>query len=200
MFYSELMRRFFAKSLEGIVRLIEEQIQSIRNKGRSTKNILLIGGFAESPYLNDQLKISFETLRRIALQVPDTSWTAVVRGAAICGVENVGSRMTTLNAWKRSYGLCVSENYSVINHSSSQQDPVTQDLRNGQRLALRRLMWLVRKGDIESSETTHEFTVNFSSNQDRSGYLSIYAYGDDDDEFNFDDEPPEALDGRESGK
>jgi hypothetical protein len=197
---SDLMRRFFAKSLEGIIRLIEEQIQSITNKGRSTKNILLIGGFAESPYLKDQLMISFETLRRIGLQIPETSWTAVVRGAAICGVENLGSRMTTLTAWKRFYGVSVSENYSIINHSGSQQAPTIQNLRNGQKLVLGRMMWLIRKGDIVSSEITHNFTVNFFSNQERSGYLSIYAYGDDDDAYNFDDEPPEALDGRENGK
>jgi hypothetical protein len=194
------MRKFFAKSLEGIVRLIEQQIQSVTSLGRGTKNILLIGGFAESPYLQEQLRISFERLRRVALQIPETSWTAVVRGAAICGVENIDTRMTTLTSWKRFYGVCVSENYSVINHSSFQQSPTKQNIQNGQKLALNRMMWLIRKGDIVTSEIHQEFTANFVSNQDRSGYLSIYAFGDDDDEYNFDDEPPETLDGRENGE
>lgn len=99
------MAAFFDDRVDGVVRLVQSQIDKVvASKGRRVKvrsdwktngrllttdqNLFLVGGFGASTYLREKLKESLD-LRKVKLRRPneDQSWTAVVKGAVVYGVE-----------------------------------------------------------------------------------------------------------------
>ena len=83
------MKSFFKQCVEGVVELIQGQIQQVEKRRNRVKvnnslpknvtvgqlivqNVFLVGGFGESPYLQQELKESLD-LRRIPMRRPDTS-------------------------------------------------------------------------------------------------------------------------------
>ena len=83
------MKSFFNPCVEGVVELIQGQIQQVEKRRNRVKvnnslpknvtvgqlivqNVILVGGFGESLYLQEELKESLD-LRRITMQRPDTS-------------------------------------------------------------------------------------------------------------------------------
>ncbi|KUJ14213.1 uncharacterized protein LY89DRAFT_720573 [Mollisia scopiformis] len=85
----EDMREFFDPCIDGIINLILGQFQQVHLKKNRVKDVFLVGGFSESPYLRDEIKESLR-LRRVALRYPDKHkiHNAVVQGAVIYGIEN----------------------------------------------------------------------------------------------------------------
>lgn len=75
---SDQMKAFFDPCVDGVIELIKGQILQIERKNKRVKTIFLVGGFGESPYLQQEVEFSMR-LRGIKLKRPDTSWTAVVR-------------------------------------------------------------------------------------------------------------------------
>jgi len=87
--FSEEMKSFFDPCVDGVVELIQGQIQQVeRTKNRVKVNkplpknvvarqlivqsVFLSGGFGESPYLQEELQFSLN-LRKITMRRPDTS-------------------------------------------------------------------------------------------------------------------------------
>jgi len=83
------MKSFFNPCVDGVVELIQGQIQQVEKRRNRVKvnnslpknvtvgqlivqNVFLVGGFGESLYLQEELKESLD-LRRITMQRPDTS-------------------------------------------------------------------------------------------------------------------------------
>ncbi|KAH0558448.1 hypothetical protein GP486_004894 [Trichoglossum hirsutum] len=66
------MRSFFEPCVDRIVDLIQGQVGQIERLRTRPKNIFLIGGFAESKYLQEEIEYSLR-LRNIQLRIPDTS-------------------------------------------------------------------------------------------------------------------------------
>jgi len=83
------MRSLFDPCVDGVVELIQGQIQQVERRHNRVKvnnslpknvmvrqlivqNVLLIGGFGESPHLQEELKRSL-ALRKLTMQRPDTS-------------------------------------------------------------------------------------------------------------------------------
>lgn len=83
------MKSFFDPCVDQVVELIQGQIQQVERKRNRVKvgnslpknvivrqlivqNVFLIGGFGESPFLQEELKYSLD-LRKIAMRRPDTS-------------------------------------------------------------------------------------------------------------------------------
>jgi hypothetical protein len=109
------------------------------------------------------------------------SWTAVVRGAAICGVEKTNPGLVTMKSCKRFYGVSVTEKYSEIKHHGADRiyDPLTQS-----SMAEGQLMWLIKKGDLllpQKPKTLEQmFTYKFPEKSIRKGRIKVYTYADDD--------------------
>jgi hypothetical protein len=108
--------------------------------------------------------------------------TAVVRGAAIFGIEKSTSRdLSKMSACPRSYGVSVSESFSEIRHNNRDHfvDPLTKT-----PMAKEQLIWLVKKGDLILSDETRVvkewLTVKFLETTERRGNIPIYAYDDED--------------------
>jgi hypothetical protein len=83
------MKSFFDPCVDGVVDLVLGQVQQVERKYDRVRvnsslpknvmvrqlivqNVFLIGGFSESPYLQEELKRSLE-LRKITMRHPDTS-------------------------------------------------------------------------------------------------------------------------------
>ncbi|KAN0071932.1 hypothetical protein V8E54_009661 [Elaphomyces granulatus] len=175
---NEDMRSFFNPCVNQIIELIQGQINQINMKRTRVKNIFLVGGFAESEYLQQEIELSLG-LRHIQLRRPNTSWTAVVRGAAIFGIEK--PVIPAMSASSRSYGVSVSESFSEIRHSV--QDRFVHPIARVP-MAQEQLLWLIKKGDLILSDgpkvIEQRFAKTFSETDPRTGTLPIYSYDDKD--------------------
>ena len=75
---------------------------------------------------------------------PEKSWTAVVRGAVVCGIEKMGNlSLKQTNSCQHSYGVCLTEIYRPTHHSP--QDAVQL---GGGNFVQDQLDWLLSKGDL----------------------------------------------------
>jgi hypothetical protein len=109
------------------------------------QNIFLVGGFGESKYLQQEIDFSLR-LRNIKLRVPDTSWTAVVRGAVLWGIEkDTISNLSRATPCPQNFGICVNQAYSRVFHD--EQD-LTYHSFTKRPQAQEQLVWLMNKGDF----------------------------------------------------
>ncbi|KAI9773911.1 MAG: hypothetical protein M1840_006137 [Geoglossum simile] len=175
------MKSFFDPCVDRIVELIKGQIAQVERLRVRPKNVFMVGGFAESRCLQEEIEHSLR-LRNIQLRRPDTSWTAVVRGAAVFGIEKFATRaLAAVTACPRSFGVTVSESFSEIRHNRADHsvDPHTRA-----HVAKEQLLWLIKKGDLILSDkpkmVKQSFTINFPGMGQRKGKIPIYAYSDDD--------------------
>jgi hypothetical protein len=105
-------------------------------------------------------------------------WTAVVRGAAILGIEKSTIRaLCTISACPRSYGISVNEPFSNVLHD--ERDRVVDPINN-MIMAKDQLKWLIKKGDLMLSNqpkvTRRWFNISFQEHGPRNGDIPIYAY------------------------
>jgi hypothetical protein len=87
--FSEEMKSFFERCVDGVIEQIQSQIQQVEVKKNRVKvnnslpnnvmvrqlivqNVFLVGGFGESPYLQEELE-EYLYLRKITMKRPDTS-------------------------------------------------------------------------------------------------------------------------------
>lgn len=118
---------------------------------------------------------------------PDTSLTAVARGAVLCGIEKLTTKnLSKASSCRRHYAISVNQQFSAILHHDKD---VNIQPRTNQKVAVGQLVWLFKKGDLvlsdEPKEVQYVITVAFNASEDRKGNLKIYSYDDDD--------PPERI-------
>ncbi|KAH6663361.1 hypothetical protein B0J14DRAFT_609302 [Halenospora varia] len=172
----ETMEGFFEPRIDSIVGLILGQFEELQDDRHQVKKIFLVGGFAQSPYLQESVRESLEA-RDLDFHAPETSWTAVVRGAVTFGVEKEKNKITTMTACPRSYGVALHLPFSDIESYATDQveDPIT-----GTALAKDQLFWLIKKGDLILStrpkEASGSVTLQFEESSPRKGTIQIYAY------------------------
>ncbi|KAL5322237.1 hypothetical protein ACEPPN_010209 [Leptodophora sp. 'Broadleaf-Isolate-01'] len=190
---SQDMASFFEHSRRGIWRLIQNQLDDIRAKGTRPRNVFLVGGFAESPYLQAAIRRSLEAipeLPKVELRTPDpkepgASWTAVVQGAVIFGIEKatIGS-IPTMRASPRSYGFMVSKLFSRVEHDPREVRP---DKALDIELVQEQLQWMIMKGDLilsnQLTEAYFPFERNLTEAGSKTGSVAIFSY-------DYEDKPP----------
>lgn len=95
----EIVKSWYDESCQNIVKHIKEMFKHPKSAGVNT--ILLVGGFSESPMLQDALKENFKDKRII---IPEDAGLVVLKGAVLYGHNPVTivSRVA-----KCSYGVCV---------------------------------------------------------------------------------------------
>lgn len=175
------IKGFFDQCVKKIIDLLEGHIRQIERLGKRTKNIFLVGGFGESKYLQQEIDFSLR-LRNIKLRVPDTSWTAVVRGAVLWGIEkDTISNLSRATPCPQNFGICVNQAYSRVFHD--EQD-LTYHSFTKRPQAQEQLVWLMNKGDLVLSDNPHEvshtITVPFKDNDPKKREIKIYSYPDND--------------------
>ncbi|KAK6406831.1 hypothetical protein LTR81_018559 [Elasticomyces elasticus] len=156
------MRGLFMYCMDSILDLIEDQIHQLEIKQeRYPKSVLLVGGFGASPYLQELLKSSLK-MRKIKMHRPDhdSSWTAVVQGAVIYGIEKERHhRPLMMHAIRDSYGILPSND---------------------------RFDWLVRKGDLMLSHVVQaacskDFWIPAADIKNHKLLMTLYRYSGDED-------------------
>ncbi|KAH7342511.1 hypothetical protein BKA65DRAFT_504250 [Rhexocercosporidium sp. MPI-PUGE-AT-0058] len=179
----EEMESFFEPRATVIVNLIQGQVERVERLRTKLKNVFLVGGFAESKYLQSSVSESLK-LRGLELKVPDTSWTAVVQGAAIFGIEKSTntSSLSVMSACNRSYGIGMFVPFSEFMHDRRDRflDPLTKKV-----MAREQLKWLIKKGDLILSDEPKEvragpIDLNFTETASRRGTIPIYSYDGND--------------------
>lgn len=102
----ELMKSFFSESLENIVKHVEEILKSIQN----IDTILLVGGYSESPLLQEKFKAEFKGKHII---IPQDCGLAVMKGAVLFGFnpQSIAARVL-----RYSYGSAVHPNFDPEKH------------------------------------------------------------------------------------
>ncbi|KAF2823206.1 actin-like ATPase domain-containing protein [Ophiobolus disseminans] len=179
---NEDMCSFFDPHVDRIIELIQDHVLQVEEKGSTVATILLIGGFSESEYLQQELQDSFENLRGIKLHRPATSWSAVVQGAVLYGMEITNRKHTkVMLPCPRNYGVQLNASFAKGVHDPRDQvtNPVTNHV-----MASKQLTWLIRKGDLLMAEEVRiierSLVASFLETGDRVVRLPIYEYlGDD---------------------
>ncbi|KAH7417779.1 hypothetical protein BKA64DRAFT_761386 [Cadophora sp. MPI-SDFR-AT-0126] len=174
------MMLLFEKCVDEIVALVKRQEKEVMTKYDDQgiariKSILMIGGFGESVFLQDVIREQME-VNNITIHRPATSWSAVLRGAALYGIDK--SRLKNYVRTQRFpnyYAVARDTEESQGAGLAQYQDPIT-----GKFMGKSRLTWIVHRGDLAfedwnlSQETLLAFT--FRENDEKNFTISIYKY------------------------
>ena len=105
---------FFQPACIGIINHVKELFKSPKVKG--VKKILMVGGFSESPLLQDAIRKAFPDCQVI---VPQEAGLAVLRGAVVFGYnpKAIDSRIA-----KYTYGVKTNEEFDTDKHMESKKE------------------------------------------------------------------------------
>lgn len=111
------------------------------------------------------------------------SWTAVVRGAVIVGIEKDNERADALikiKSCQQNYGLMLAKTFSLIHDNKKDMEP---DKVTRVPLAMNQMVWLFKKGDAILSNRAkvkdQTFSVRFTSKDEKTGEIPIFTYPDE---------------------
>ncbi|RPB00764.1 actin-like ATPase domain-containing protein [Choiromyces venosus 120613-1] len=175
------MKGLFDPIVKQVISLLEQQIRDSNQMDSSNKisTIFLVGGFGESGYLYNEVQ---EWVKRQSYQIrvinPNFSWSAVVRGAVLHGLESI----VHTRKLKQHYGVSIAKRFEegVHNEEDSFTDPYY-----GAKYTRDNIEWLAAKGDDASNEKVISIPcgASFRPNDERKIELSLVG-------CKFDDPPP----------
>ncbi|KAK8190110.1 hsp70-like protein [Phyllosticta capitalensis] len=171
------MKGFFDTVVDEIIRLIEPQVKAAKMQGHDISRIILVGGFGDSDYLNERIAIwCSQHPGNIRLTCPPQCQAAVVRGAAIRGLEDI-QPVTRLARRHYGYSICKTFRPGIYPESQSFIDRF-----NGKKMCRGRLSWKVSKGQVITSTTEVSFTILVKMEEDDipESTLTLYACSSND--------------------
>ncbi|KAI4693068.1 uncharacterized protein J4E88_001439 [Alternaria novae-zelandiae] len=177
------MRGFFDSCIKQIVELIWEHVDRIEERGSRPKHLFLVGGFGASEYLKHRLKETItEEEMQMSYRQPKESWTAVVRGAVVCGIEKDAiPNLRRTDVCRHNYAVCFDQLYSNTFHVEKDMTQI-----HGATYAQSQLTWLLNKGDLVLSDQPRKEEVSFQLTlRDLSAgktQLEIFRNSDDEDQ------------------
>ncbi|KAG9681990.1 actin-like ATPase domain-containing protein, partial [Aureobasidium melanogenum] len=192
---SQQVKAIFDPVIDEVLKLLDGQVDAIRNKGDTVSGIILVGGFGQSDHLYNRLKSHFNTATSPAvaekdeLQVqvqqheyppveviqPLYAWTAVVRGAVIRGLDDsmVSSRRSRLH-----YGTSYATVFDETKHDIADRywSPLWE-----RWMVSDRMQWHIAKNTAISPETpiSFHYTRNFMPHQSLIVTDELIACGSD---------------------
>ncbi|XP_053399657.1 heat shock 70 kDa protein 12A-like [Mercenaria mercenaria] len=106
-----VVKGFFKPSVNSIVKHVKGLLRESTNSG--VEAVLMVGGFSESPMLQETVRNHFPGLRII---IPDEAGLAVLKGAVIFGHSpaTISQRVS-----KYTYGTDISQNFDQTKHAIS---------------------------------------------------------------------------------
>ncbi|KAH3838277.1 hypothetical protein DPMN_111685 [Dreissena polymorpha] len=175
-FDAAIAKSFFEDSIESIVNHITELLEEPVNA--EVEAILMVGGYSESPMLQQAIT---ETFAHLSVIIPQDAGLAVLKGAVIFG-HNPDA--ITQRIAKYTYGTDVEVDFD------SQQHPIEKQYidQDGNVKCMDVFDVLVRKGDSLVLGTSQSEKVYSPSTEDQDEIsMDIYATPDSDPEFNTDE-------------
>ncbi|KAI1425933.1 hypothetical protein F5Y12DRAFT_795159 [Xylaria sp. FL1777] len=146
----EDIANIFDKCLQGIKRLMIQQIEGTRERGGTVNKVILIGGFAGSvslrKFLDKSLKEYCEsTGTRIEFHVPTHDVSAVASGAVLRALhKDLGPERYA----KSSYGIIRSEPYQDYKAHKKAKAKWHQDKCDGEYYVLNTIYWVLKLGRV----------------------------------------------------
>ncbi|KAH8657847.1 hypothetical protein BX600DRAFT_415644 [Xylariales sp. PMI_506] len=194
-FTEQELQSLFDPQIRGIIRLVTEQLDWLRENGRSDQvhHIVLSGGLGSSPYIRDQLQQQFMNFphpnaSRVAILPCQDPQLVVVRGLLLDRQQKMetGGTASVLSARiaRASYGVVVQEVYTPAKHFN--EDVVVDPYDKKQKWATNQIEWLIKKGDVitpgsplvkamqirlASNDTTRAWTSHFIVSHNEPSFL-----------------------------
>lgn len=108
-FKGEILRQMMNSSIEEIIGYITEIADDVKALGRRIHAVILVGGFASSNFMNDEMRAIIQNRLGIEVKRPMHCELAVLRGAVLFGHnENI----LTARVVRMTYGIGVTMPYS----------------------------------------------------------------------------------------
>ncbi|CAD6450069.1 da6a4bb9-e93e-481b-ba9f-35eb6b8a01e0 [Sclerotinia trifoliorum] len=151
----EDMEDLFDPVVAEITSLVKEQVKAAKAaKNAIINRIILVGGFAESPHLNKELKKWCRQNGNITLIRPLHPQSAVVRGAALRGLKGISPQIKQL---RRHYGICLA---MPFREGIDPEESAFIDTWNNLKRCRGRMWWLIFKGDDIKKGTSRLLDCN----------------------------------------
>ncbi|KAF8449901.1 hypothetical protein BDZ91DRAFT_786934 [Kalaharituber pfeilii] len=157
------MKAIFDPVIAQVLDLIKEQLDSVSLKGRKPVScILLVGGFGSSKYLRKRVEdyiTSTSATPDIKVIQPINAWSAVARGAVLCGLQIVKIRSRQA---RRNYGVGFRSPF--INEKHDEVDRTWCSIEE-KYFCANQMQWYVKKGDeiADMQKISFPFYLTFSS-------------------------------------
>ncbi|KXT06267.1 hypothetical protein AC578_9157 [Pseudocercospora eumusae] len=168
--HNEDLKAMFDPVVAQILDLLEQQRSNATQQPQSKPIdlILLVGGFGESVYLNDQLRAWCQQ-HGLLLICPEHAQSAVVRGAALSGLHEIQpiSRRS-----RRHYGFALAEAFDRRRHKA---EHAFYDEFDGRKMASGNMHWKLNKGDTVNETTSIDFSFISQVHDGQPGKIVVYA-------------------------
>ncbi|KAK3670596.1 hypothetical protein LTR78_009564 [Recurvomyces mirabilis] len=137
------VQALFTPVVNEILSLVMSQKKELQYQGRAINRIILIGGFGDSEYLFSKLKSWCDRNGSIQLLCPEHPQAAIVRGAAIRGLEGFGAGPRKRRC-RRHYGVATA---AIFRDGVDPEAKAVFSQWDGRKRCLNRMHWLIRKGE-----------------------------------------------------
>ncbi|CAG8949948.1 hypothetical protein HYFRA_00004279 [Hymenoscyphus fraxineus] len=168
----EDMQTLFDPVVAEITSLLSEQVEEAKaKKGARINRLILVGGFAESHYLHNALENWCYMNGEIHLMRPPNPQAAIVRGAALRGLEGLAPRKKYA---RRHYGMCLGMRFREnVDPETSSYIGRYDDVKR----CSTRVKWLISKGDeiMQGTFKEHSFTCDFFPGKELVTHTELYS-------------------------
>ncbi|KAK0647227.1 Chaperone protein DnaK [Lasiodiplodia hormozganensis] len=156
------MKGFFDPVINDIIRLVSSQVDLAKKKNQHIGRIILVGGFGDSDYLNERMRIwcmqnGSSTMKLIC---PPQCQAAVVKGAALRGLESL---VPLHRKARRHYGFVVNKPFRP---GVDPEDYGFIDEFSMEKVCRERMDWVIRKGQAITPATNASFNLALTTEQD----------------------------------
>jgi hypothetical protein len=174
----DMKSKIFDPIMKDIICLIKEQISMV---GNDVTAVVLVGGFGQSRYLKSRVREAISS--GIQVLQPENAWAAVVKGAAMHGLNQyrpllaqvgVASRIA-----RRSYGTSLLARYDLMKHDPRE---AFWSEKEGEMVVVE-MCWFIRKGESypEGKPSTIDYQCDLPASQGHIPQTEIEIFVNDDE-------------------
>ncbi|CAN9107961.1 unnamed protein product [Alternaria alternata] len=174
----EDMIEMFEMPVRRTYELLGDQLDQLRKnkKVKPKKYVFMVGGFSESPYMYEKIRMFVARCNGLQAVKPAYPWSAVVRGAAAKGLEGAKKSAIKIRKCRRYYGTDFSPPFEAGKHKEADS---YVDAYDGLKYARNQMAWLLTLGqDLSTSKKVHakaSFYISLWPGQKREYTMSLLA-------------------------
>lgn len=160
----EIIVEFFSKSINSISSKVNELLSFAKRKGNHIEAILMVGGYSDSPILQERMRNDFKDLKIIC---PQDAVLAVVKGAVMFGHN---PQLISERICPRTYGITVNVPYDERKHPSK-----LKAIIEGKEMCSDVFKVMVKKGDpLVVGKTKYDILCNPTRSTDSEATVEVY--------------------------
>jgi hypothetical protein len=163
-FDSAIMKQFFKRTTDFIIDHVKDILVKSKRQGGVIGTILMVGGFSDSPLINERVKLEFPKLNVIC---PSDAVAAILKGAVMYGhnPELISERICP-----RTYGITVNVSFNDRTHPNS-----LKTFSNGRSVCTDVFKVIVRLGEPLIVGKSN-FEVSCAPNQEFDSEANVEVY------------------------